>query len=741
MTDAVNLELERDVLAVLLDQPEFFYHIPFVQAEHFQHPFHQALFSEIERRLAASEGLALPALAERMGEVKYLIGLRSRVLQVLSPMETARRVVELANIRRLLAACQGTLIKAQEDPAVSFAELAGGLQNEFQAVSAEEGTKRQRRDDQVTEAILERLKTRVSPTSTGLPKLDEAMGGGLYPGRSYGFAARKKVGKAQPLDARVLTLDGWKRMGEVKVGDRLASPDGLESFVTGVYPQGVKEILRVTFSDGRVVECCPDHLWEVESYRGKGREVVDTRELARRGRLSLPTYIPWFAGDFGGGELPIDPYLLGAIIGDGGITQACVNFSTVDGEMLDSIASAIPTGMDVRHIDRCNYRLRVTPKPGLQRACKPNPLVNELRRLGLSGKRSERRFIPTAYLTAAVGDRWEMLRGLMDTDGYVSDKGSICFDTSSPQLARDVRTLVRSLGGAAKIRRKATTHRDSYKVKIRHPLPSECFRLSRKKNRAIVCRKHQCRLTVKRVEFSRRAEAQCISVSHPRGLYVTDSYTVTHNTITASTISWNLNLQGVKHLFIAGEMGAEEIHERNLARALNCYPSHFRGPHRDDPAFLTRIAEVAVQTKRCIIYQDAPGLTFNDLRRYVASAIYQHKIQGIILDYWQLVGGKDAKRSTAEHLDGVAQWIADFCRQHGIWSVTMAQINQEGNTRGGEGIRLAFDQVYELHREDISQPYAWLEMRDTRYTKWMNIGSKDIPGLFMNEKGPYFEEV
>ena len=91
----------------------------------------------------------------------------------------------------------------------------------------------------------------------------------------------------------------------------------------------------------------------------------------------------------------------------------------------------------------------------------------------------------------------------------------------------------------------------------------------------------------------------------------------------------------------------------------------------------------------------------------------------------------------------MAQWLAEVCRKHKLWGVVMAQINQEGNTRGSEGIRLAFDQVYDLKPlgEDLGQPYRWLEMMETRYTRWQNVGGESQAGLFMNDKGPYFEQV
>lgn len=215
-------------------------------------------------------------------------------------------------------------------------------------------------------------------------------------------------------------------------------------------------------------------------------------------------------------------------------------------------------------------------------------------------------------------------------------------------------------------------------------------------------------------------------------------------TILAGTISCNLNIAGVRHLFICGEMSPEEIQQRTMARLLQVYPSIFRNRREQSTDFLTRVAAAASDSKRCIIYKNAPGLSFDDLKRIVLLAKVQKKVTGFILDYWQLVGGKDRGRSTSEHQDEVAQWIADICRQYDLWAIVMAQINQDGNTRGGEGLRLSFDQVYQLNSNDEdNDPSAtgrWLQMMDTRYTQWADVGSKDKPGFYLKVKGPYFEE-
>lgn len=212
-------------------------------------------------------------------------------------------------------------------------------------------------------------------------------------------------------------------------------------------------------------------------------------------------------------------------------------------------------------------------------------------------------------------------------------------------------------------------------------------------------------------------------------------------TAIAATISNNINRNGVKHLMICCEMSKEEVQERVLAHETQCFNSAFRNSYGKDREFGNKIAEAINHAPRNALYADAPGITFSELKRLCRNAVEKRKITGLILDYWQLVGGKIKGQSTAEHLDDVAQWIADFCRRNGLWAIVLGQINQEGNTRGSEGIRLACDQLYELHREDVTQPGTWIEMLETRYTKWANIGSKTAPRLLLQEKGPYFTEI
>jgi replicative DNA helicase len=212
-------------------------------------------------------------------------------------------------------------------------------------------------------------------------------------------------------------------------------------------------------------------------------------------------------------------------------------------------------------------------------------------------------------------------------------------------------------------------------------------------------------------------------------------------TILAGTISENLNRQGVKHLFICAEMGPDEIHQRTLARQTGSYASVFRSEHGKEDWFQKKAGDAVARDNACTIFHNAPGMTFEQLRKVVLTAIYKHHIKGFILDYWQLVKGWGKSQNPTDHYDLVAQWIADTGRKYGVWTITTAQINREGDTRGGDGIRLAFDQVYQIQRPDLGLPGTWLEMMDTRYTKWADVGDENDPGLLMSEKGTHFEEA
>jgi replicative DNA helicase len=207
------------------------------------------------------------------------------------------------------------------------------------------------------------------------------------------------------------------------------------------------------------------------------------------------------------------------------------------------------------------------------------------------------------------------------------------------------------------------------------------------------------------------------------------------------TIAGNLNAAGVPHLFVTLEMGPEQVVQRMVAAHRGFNAVAFlknRGPALVDHAEAFR---AAVPDR--IMFEDRPGLNFNQLRALVAGYVARLGIRGVILDYWQLVQGRRRGDSEAQHLADVAQWLAEAARKFGIFVLTAAQINRDGLTRGSDGLKLACDMYLHLRQidppEGMGKEYprrAWLAMEESRYTLSMDIGGEDDPAMIMDKRGP-----
>jgi superfamily II DNA or RNA helicase len=356
------------------------------------------------------------------------------------------------------------------------------------------------------------------------------------------------LGKAQPLDTKILTPDGYILMGDIKIGDEILSPSGGTQTVIGVFPQRRKLMYKVTFSDGSSTRCCEEHLWSVSTdnwiKRGKGFKTLSLKEIMNediylsfcqksyRWRIPMTSIIQYSKRN-----VSISPYLLGCLLGDGGISSG-VGFTTIDDEIIEYLILPKGTMIYKRPSDDITYHIGNIDNV-LENKNSRSIMKFLLKQYGLLGTHSHDKFIPKDYLYNTPEIRLEILRGLMDTDGYVSKGGHINYSSTSEQLKEDVKQLVLSFGGICRERVRIGKYKRNGKIieckrswRLSIMLPPEIipFKLKRKIDRLNFSRKYiptRKIIEIKPVGF---AEMQCIRVSNEDGLYLCDDFCVTHNT-------------------------------------------------------------------------------------------------------------------------------------------------------------------------------------------------------------------
>lgn len=304
---------------------------------------------------------------------------------------------------------------------------------------------------------------------TGITQIDSRIGGGCGPGDVVMIGGGTGDGKCERKGTILLSYDGTlKEVEKFVVGDLLMGPDGKPRRVLRTN-NGRGEMFEIRPVRGGSFFCNEDH---VLTLVGTGRpahnraerheEVGCTRHGGKVVDVSVREWMTWSkkrkhmfklmrppAVEFGGekAELPIDPYFLGVIIGDGSLTANSVIITKPDREIRDEVHNqATRLGMRVTEwtgSTGCpNYRMaRVDPG---QR----NALIVQLEHLGLMGTGAGEKFIPAQYKVASRADRLAILAGLMDTDGAMN-KSAYDWISKSKQLAEDVTFVARSLGMAA----------------------------------------------------------------------------------------------------------------------------------------------------------------------------------------------------------------------------------------------------------------------------------------------------
>jgi len=367
-------------------------------------------------------------------------------------------------------------------------------------------------------------------------------------------------GKAQPLDSLVLAEQGFIKMGDIKIGNKVYGEDGKLHNVINIYPQGIKDVYKITFSDDSQVECSGEHLWTYQYPQDKAKNLFRTETLntimksplykeTNRGDKNWQYFIPLTKPiEFETQPVLINPYVLGVLLGDGHLSGKdktdSISITNTELDIIKKIENLLGKEYKLNHSTKesITYVIVDTNRNKQQHNIKGDYISRlkiSLDKLNLLGTDSYNKFIPKEYLYNDVTTRLNLLQGLMDTDGEVSSKFTYC--TLSYQLALDIQFLVQSLGGTAKISSRYTkytynnelkTGAKSYRLSIKMLNNIQIFSSDKhikhfKKSNTAPKR------TIKAIERIGEKECQCILVDNPSHLYLTDNFIVTHNTSSA----------------------------------------------------------------------------------------------------------------------------------------------------------------------------------------------------------------
>lgn len=417
---------------------------------------------------------------------------------------------------------------------------------------------------------------------TGLPSLDKALGGGLARGEMGMVIAPSGKGKALDMDTDILTPNGVVKNGDLKEGDYVYNRLGKPVKILGIYDQGELDEYKVTTDDGRTIYCNDEHLfsyWSISGSRNLSlvtktlKEMIDTglSKTNSKGvithRYSIPTSS---ALEFPEQDLPVKPYTLGALIGDGSLTGKPLYISASDEKLpvLDRIVAENGWASYKRNSpSNYTYTFKYPNNPK-----RKNVHTSDLDLPKEVLHHAKDKHIPEKYKIGSKKQRLELLQGLFDTDGSVfKRKGSntikVNFSSTSAKLVEDMVYILRSLGykATSRVRQRDRKLKNGdlatpeWNINVNGTLEmlkdlfSVPFKLARFEGAKAITSYHDRARIVSAEPTGRKVPMRCIYVDDEEHLYVAGDFIVTHNTQTLANLAVNYTKQGYNVFFVALE--------------------------------------------------------------------------------------------------------------------------------------------------------------------------------------------
>jgi replicative DNA helicase len=698
-----SVEAEQSVLgALLLDNTSWDFVAPILGEVDFYRTEHAVIFRTIGKLvnenkpadvLTVHEELKSTGLAENFG-ITYLNQLSSNTPSSANIRGYAQIIRDRSILRRLIQTADSIANSAFDPEGKAVRTLLDEAETRILAIGEVGGSTREffEMEELMTEAVvrIQELQARngtneITGVATGFIDLDKKTSG-LQKGDLIIVAGRPSMGKAQPLDAQIKTYSGWKQMQDVMVGDALASIDGQASFVTGIYPQGLKEIYEVVFSDGRATQCCAEHLWKVSHPDWSASKVISTAQLANAlEQDDQPSQfsIDAITGDFGVTKpLPMAPWLFGALLGSiESIDADEITFKDLNGLFLEKLQTELTqefqdilTTFAIVKTNSGQLRWRrVLPSRLLVNGpsfITPCPITGAFSQVGLQLV-SYAPNIPSNYLLAKKSARTALLQGLMASfaNTQVSSSQQQSLTVLSASFAKDITSLVRSLGGTCELTNQVIEPSlPIYQLQI--DLPDD---------------NHTPVVTLAKIEMVRRAQAQCISVSHPSKTYLTDDYVVTHNTSFAMNIAEHVAIkEGLPVLVFSMEMGASQLATRMLGSVGRVNQGRLKTGNLNDEEWSRFTNAIGLLNKAPMLIDETGSLSSLELRARARRMARKYgKVGLVVIDYLQLMAGKGGTSgdNRTTEISEISRSLKSLAKEMGCPVIALSQLNRSLENR------------------------------------------------------------
>ncbi|AFM04765.1 replicative DNA helicase [Bernardetia litoralis DSM 6794] len=697
-----SIPLEEAILgALLLERKAFEDVVDILKADSFYKDAHQLIYQamlELSAKGSPIDLLTVRTQLEKNGTLEIvggayaLVRLTTEVSSSSNVVYHAHEVVERAIKRKMIGVASTVRQNAFEDTKDAF-ELLDETQSELFEITEDNVRKRTSDMASVYLNTLKDLeekrknKTGITGIQSGFTALDRITAGWQRSDLII-LAARPGMGKAQPLDAKLLSQNGWKTMGEIKKNDFLAGSDGKFYQVKDVFPQGNKPIYKVTFEDNTSTECCEEHLWITFQQSENKLAVRSLQEIkntlltdAGKPNHYIPMIMPIQWEDK---KLPLSSYLVGLFVTNENQTSFLANKEAFS------------------FVNTTSEKMAETYEK-LQHAF-GNKMVNF----------SEEPFIPQEYLWASVRQRTELLNGMLAFSGRLDKDCKGKYKTDSSRLKNDFIFLIRSLGGMVWFKEKQNEKGENY-FYLEFELPASLSDLETGRDTTTNNSLSPLFKYITKIDFIGNKEAACIKIDSSDSLYVTDDFILTHNTAFVLSALANAAVKYDHCVAIFSlEMSAEQLLTRMMSSEAEVESQKLRNGSIADHEWEQLVHRTTQLSASKIFIDDTPAITMLELRAKARRLKSQHNLDMIVIDYLQLMSGDAGKGggNREQEIAGISRALKQLAKELDVPVMALSQLSRAVETRGGDkkpmlsdlresGCLVAETQIVEAHTGKI----------------------------------------